>query len=94
MRHFGYGDRPTLRSLTHFATTCALILFSGCGGCGGSYSGESEYEQMMRGKQEFADLIKSAGGTAEEINVAQLRQSNNYEWKGSNTENSPRMQGR
>lgn len=63
MEHLGNGIKPVLSPLMHFATTCALILFAGCGG---SYSGESEYDQMMRGKKDFADLIKSAGGSAEE----------------------------
>lgn len=64
MDHFGNGMKPILSPLMHFAATCALILSAGCGI--GSYSGESEYDEMMRGKKDFADLIKAAGGTAEE----------------------------
>jgi len=63
MKHFGNGHRPALHPLTYFATTCVLILFTGCGEW---FRGESEYEQKARGWQEFTDLVKSVGGTSAE----------------------------
>lgn len=41
--------------------TCVLLSLSGCGG---SYSGKSDYERKKEKEQGFGGLIEAAGGTA------------------------------